>query len=100
MHTLNELAKVAHENALRRRKITSTTDRVEMHEESCRTLYAELVELRHASEIRKSLHLPQYTEAQEELADLLIGCLTELHRRSVDVQKLIEDKISFNTTRV
>ena len=46
-----------------------------------------------------STHLPQYTEAQEELADIIIACFTELHRRGVDVEKIITDKIKFNETR-
>lgn len=46
-----------------------------------------------------SEHLPEYTEAQEELADILITCLTELDRRKVDVEEIIMKKIEFNKIR-
>lgn len=98
--SFNELAEMAYENALKRRKITSTTDRAEMHKETYRTLYSELVELKNASEVIKSLHLPEYTEAAEELVDNLIGCLTELHRRKVDIDKIVMDKLNYNMNRL
>ena len=63
-------------------------------------ILSELKEFREASEIEKSEHLPEYTQAQEELTDVLICCLTELHRRGVDVEEIIKAKIEFNKTRV
>ena len=52
-----------------------------------------------ASEERQSEHLPLYTEAVEELGDVMIACMTELCKRNVDVEKLISDKIRFNELR-
>ena len=52
-----------------------------------------------ANEEKPSEHLPEYTEAQEELADILITCLTELDRRKVDVEEIIMKKIEFNKIR-
>ena len=59
----------------------------------------EVNELAEASEDKKSEHLPEYTEAQEELADIIIGCMTELFKRGVDVDKIIDAKIEFNEQR-
>lgn len=64
------------------------------------SIFSELKEFREASEIEKSEHLPEYTQAQEELADVLICCLTELHRRGTNVEEIIKAKIEFNKTRV
>lgn len=50
--------------------------------------------------MEKSEHLPEYTQAQEELADVLICCLAELHRRGVDVERIVKENIEFNKTRV
>jgi hypothetical protein len=49
--------------------------------------------------MRESNHLPGYTEAQEELADILITCLTELHRRDTDIEKIVSEKVKYNKTR-
>jgi hypothetical protein len=59
----------------------------------------EVNEFAEASEDKKSEHLPEYTEAQEELADIIIGCMTELFKRGVDVDKIIDAKIEFNEQR-
>ena len=59
----------------------------------------ELKEFREASEFDKSDHLPRYTQAQEELTDVLICCLTELHRRNTNVEEILKAKIEFNKTR-
>lgn len=48
----------------------------------------------------KSEHLPQYSEQEEEAADIIIATLTYLHRIGCeDVEQLIKDKISFNERR-
>ena len=60
----------------------------------------ELKEFREASEITPSEHLPQYTQTQEELADIVICGLTELYARVDNVEEVIIDKIRFNETRV
>ena len=71
-----------------------------MHGESYVAILRELQEYDLASELTKSEHLPQYTEAEEELADVLIVCLTELHRRGTSVEEIIKAKIEFNKTRL
>lgn len=71
-----------------------------MHRESYVAILRELGEYDLASELTKSEHLPQYTEAEEELADVLIVCLTELHRRGTNVEEIVKAKIEFNKTRL
>ena len=90
------LAEQAFNNAIIRGKTSKDTT----HDDTFFGILEELREFRVASEFGKSKHLPQYTEAQEELTDVLICCLTELHRRGVDVEKIIKEKIEFNKTRV
>lgn len=70
-----------------------------MHGESYVAILRELEEYYLASELTKSEHLPQYTEAEEELADVLIVCLTELHRRGTNVEEIVKAKIEFNKKR-
>lgn len=93
---INDLAKQAHETAVRRGKTSEEAS----HLDTFFGILSELKEFRAASEIEKSEHLPQYTQAQEELTDVLICCFTELHRRGVDVEEIIKAKIEFNKTRV
>ena len=93
---INKLAEQAFNNAIIRGK----TNKDLSHNDTFFGILEELREFRVASEFGKSKHLPEYTEAQEELADVLISCLTELHRRGVDVEKIIKDKVEFNKTRV
>ena len=96
MSEINDLARQAFNTAIIRGK----TSKDQSHIDTYISILAELVEFREASEDEKSRHLPEYTEAQEELADVLICCLTELHRRGVDVERIIKDKVEFNKTRV
>lgn len=93
---INDLAKQAHETAVKRGKTSEDAS----HLDTFFGILSELKEFREASEIEPSEHLPEYTEAQEELTDVLICCLTELHRRGVDVERIIKEKIEFNKTRV
>lgn len=93
---INDLARQAFNTAIIRGK----TSKDATHNDSFFDILDELKEFKDASEFQKSEHLPEYTQAQEELADVLIRCLTELHRRGVDVEKILRDKIEFNKTRV
>ena len=93
---INDLAKQAHETAVKRGKTSEDA----LHLDTFFGILSELKEFREASEVDPSEHLPQYTQSQEELTDVLICCLTELHRRGVDVERIIKDKIEFNKTRV
>lgn len=92
---INDLAQTAFETAIIRGKTEKDAD----HLDTFFGILSELKEFREASEIEPSEHLPEYTQAQEELTDVLICCLTELHRRGVDVEDIIKAKIEFNKTR-
>lgn len=93
---INDLARQSFNNAILRGKIKKELS----HIDTFFGIFEEMKEFKEASEVEKSEHLPCYTQAQEELTDILICCLTELHRRGVDVEKIIKDKIEFNKTRV
>lgn len=95
MSEINNLAREAYCNALKRGKIT----REDSHEIIYIGINKELNEFCDATD-NPSEHLPQYTERQEELADVLICCLTELHREGVDVEEIIKAKIEYNKKRV
>lgn len=90
-----EKASKAFYNALRRGK----TSIYNSHQQDTESIMIEVNELAEASEDKKSEHLPEYTEAQEELADILICCMTELVKRGVNVDKIVDDKIKFNENR-
>ena len=94
MIDLNQLAQDAYGCALRRKKTTSSVN----HIASARSIEEELAEFLDANEIHDSIHIP-YPEAQEELADILIVCLTELHKRGANVEAIIIDKININKHR-
>ena len=93
---INDLARQAFSTAIIRGK----TSKELSHDDTFFGILEELREFREASEIDPSEHLPEYTQAQEELTDVLICCLTELHRRGVDVKEIIKAKINYNQTRV
>lgn len=96
MENINKLAETAYYTAVERGK----THRDLSHLDTFFGILSELKEFREASEIDPSEHLPQYTQAQEELTDVLICCLTELHRREVNVEEILIAKINYNKTRV
>ena len=93
---INDLARQAFDTAIIRGK----TNKDLSHNDTFFGILEELKEFRQASEVTKSEHLPEYTEAQEELADVLIWCLTELHRRGTNIEEILKAKIEFNKTRV
>lgn len=93
---LQEKARKAFNNALRRGKTSVYNN----HPDDAQTLMAEMKEFAEASEDMKSEHLPEYTEAQEELVDIIIGCMTELFKRGVNIEKIIDAKIAFNEKRI
>lgn len=95
MINLNNISALCAENAKNRGKVGYDVS----HYLTACSLYCELDEFDEASEKAHSDHLPEYTEAQEELADILITCLTELHRRNVDVEAIITKKLEFNQQR-
>ena len=93
---INDLAKQAHETAVKRGKTSEDAS----HLDTFFGILSELKEFREASEVDPSEHLPEYTQAQEELTDVLICCLTELYRREVNVEEILIAKINYNKTRV
>ena len=93
---INDLAKQAHETAVKRVKTSEDAS----HLDTFFGILSELKEFRAASEIDPSEHLPQYTASQEELTDVLICCLTELYRREVNVEEILIAKINYNKTRI
>lgn len=95
MINLNNIAALCAENAKKRGKVGYDVS----HHLTANDIYEELYEFERASEKVQSDHIPEYTQAQEELADILITCLTELHRRNVNIESIIERKLSFNQTR-
>ena len=90
---INELAQTAFDTAIIRGK----TARDMNHLDTFFGIFSELKEFREASEIDPSEHLPEYTQAQEELTDVLICCLTELYRREVNVEEITKHKIGYHT---
>ena len=96
MPRINDLARQSYNNAIVRGKTSKNLS----HLDTLYSIFEELKEFKQADETKNSKHLPQYTEAEEELTDILICCLTELHKRGVDVEKIIKDKVEFNKTRV
>lgn len=95
MIDLNALSSTCHNIAIKRGKVGDEI----IHWKSASSISDELMEFIKANEESPSEHLPEYTEAQEELADILITCLTELDRRKVDVEEIIMKKIEFNKIR-
>lgn len=93
---LNKAARRAYNNALARGKVTKVVN----HEETVRTLAEEFEEMDRASESEASEHLREYTEVQEELADIIIGAMTELMKRDTDIELLIHRKLKFNEARI
>lgn len=91
---LTTLSRLAFESAIRRHK----TQVGLTAKQTAKGIMAEVEELAQARK-RKSSHIPQYTEEEEELADILICCLTELYSRGCNAHEIVEAKIEFNKTR-
>ena len=67
----------------------------------CNGIGEELEELRNATE-KQSKHIPDYTEQQEELADVILSALTELRKiceGKCYVSDVLSAKIEFNNNR-
>lgn len=93
--SINELAERAYKCALRRGQVTVDVS----HESTVNGLANEFAEFVIASEELPSEHLSYISEADEEIIDILIVCLTELKRRGLNAEYLIEKKIGFNEQR-
>lgn len=90
---LNLMAREAYESALRRGKIGRYPSALLQ----IGKIKEELNELMNASGNR-SIHI-NYTEQQEEAADVIISTLTLLHGQGVDINQLLIDKMEYNANR-
>lgn len=95
MITLNKLAAKCFEIAMRRGKINKYTSARAI----LMAISAEWRELTQATKFRSG-HIPQYSEQEEEAADVIISTLTYLKRIGCkNIEQLIKDKIEFNEKR-
>ena len=94
MLSLNYMAKEALRTAIKRGKVDDRSTDMEQ----IAAIRAELAELADATE-KKSVHIPYFTEQQEEAADVIIATLTYLARKGVDVDLLLISKMSYNANR-
>lgn len=95
MITLNKLAVKCREIALRRHKITRDSS----HKGLAIGISMEWRELVNASD-DPSKHISDYSEREEEAADIIIAAMTYLQSIGCkDIEQLIKDKISFNEKR-
>lgn len=95
MITLNKLAKKCFAIAMHSGKINKDSSRRAF----IMAISAEWRELLTATKFR-SRHLPDYSEQEEEAADIIISTLTYLERIDCkNIEKLIKDKIEFNDVR-
>lgn len=98
---LNKFGKRAYANALKRGKVSPTENLMlyDLHKETVKSISEEVDELNDASEAMDSEHIRDYSATAEELADIAIAAITEIHRRHLDVEKLLRDKMRFNENR-
>ena len=80
--------------AVRRGQVGDNT----RHEDRVRAIRGELREFERAT-VEASEHLPGFTEQQEELADIILVCLTSLCELKTDVGDMLDQKIKFNNVR-
>lgn len=97
---INEIAERAYKRALERGKITEVSAPMKWYVECAESIKNEFCELLSASEDVSSEHISEYSEVQEELVDILIVCLTELHRRNDNVERIIMRKLDYNDKRI
>ena len=84
---LNKFGKRAYNSALKRGKIRENFTVETLHAETIEGLSEEVKEVIEASESETSEHLNGYT------------ALTELHRRGVDIEALLHEKMKYNEQR-
>jgi hypothetical protein len=114
MKSLDQIANAAHENARQKgfhpKRVKRKTDDIFLSEQLM-NLVCEIAELWEAhrngglhdlcdkAEKMAALGLPPLTCIEEEYADIIIRALDQCRRLKVDIQRAIEIKHSFNTTR-
>ena len=90
-------------NFIAMRSWAAATKRGQINDRTChdnmvRNIKKELKEFAEATPGR-SEHLPEYSEQEEELADIILVCLTSLAELGTNVAQLLIDKTRFNFTR-
>lgn len=96
MIKLDKLAKLCHQTALRRKKIGEHSSPKGI----MLAISAEWRELCVASSDNPSEHIPEWSEMEEEAADVIISTITLLqHIGCESIEQLIRDKIEFNRKR-
>ena len=93
---LNKFGRRAWNCALKRGKVHDMED---FHDETLSGLNEEVSEVNSASETMEAEHLDNYSEIAEELADVAIVVFTELHRRGIDIEKVLHEKMKYNERR-
>lgn len=96
---LNKFGKRAWKCALRRGKVHEANSSDEFHNETLAGLNEEVAEVNKSSETEESVHLDGYSEIVEELTDVAIVAFTELHRRGIDIEKVLHEKMKCNERR-
>lgn len=96
---INEIALRSYSSAVNRMKISENASPELQNSEAFLGLSSEVMEFRNSSEYNPSEHLPGYTHAVEELADIALVCFTELYRRGINVKMVLEEKLLYNETR-
>lgn len=96
MTSINELAERAYNIAVRRHKIHRD---VVLHTDTIASLAEEFSEFILANEFLLSDHIEHVSQAVEELTDILIVCMSELHRRNINLEDMIIAKTEFNEKR-
>lgn len=96
MIKLDKLAKLCHQTALRRKKIGEHSSPKGI----MLAISAEWRELCAASQEKDSEHIPEWSEMEEEAADVIIATVTLLqHIGCESIEQLLRDKIEFNRKR-
>lgn len=91
-------------NAMAKRSHAIAQKRGQLNEQWYISLMEEVVELtdevekEEKSGFRVSDHIP-FTALEEEIADVMLVCMTTLHAMNVNIEKLLKTKIEFNETR-
>lgn len=93
-NSLNEIAKKAHDCAVRRGKISLIDEENNFH----RDLLNEVAEVFNA-EGKKSPHIEHFSDFEEELADVILVAMSTLHHFGSNVDALIKAKMDFNQIR-
>lgn len=94
---LNKFGKRAWKCAVERGKVHETTQ--DVNKDTLEGFNEEVAEVNNASETEEAQHLKGYSEMVEELTDVAIVCFTELHRRGVDIEKVLHEKMKCNERR-